>query len=72
MNPDIALTTNAKHSKEVVEYEMPPSLDHTKGTQPLGKVSTIKVFLQSCVKLLNDPSYVKVLQNMLERCSVEI
>jgi hypothetical protein len=31
----------------------------------------IKGFLQSCVKLLNDPSSVKVLQNMLEICSVE-
>jgi hypothetical protein len=50
---------------------MPPSLDHTKETQPLGQVSTIKGFLQSCVKLLNDPSSVKVLQNMLEICSIE-
>jgi hypothetical protein len=33
--------------------------------------STIKTFRQSCVKLLNDPSYVKVLKNMLERCSTE-
>jgi hypothetical protein len=31
----------------------------------------IKGFFQSCVKLLNDPSSVNVLQNMLERCSVE-
>jgi hypothetical protein len=50
---------------------MPPSLDHTKETHPLGQVSTIKGFLQSCVNLLNDPSSVKVLQNMLERCSIE-
>jgi hypothetical protein len=39
--------------------------------QPMGQVSTIKGFLQSCVKLLYDPSSVEVLQNMLERCSVE-
>jgi hypothetical protein len=50
---------------------MPPSLDDTKEMQPLGQVSMIKGFLQSCVKLLNDPSSVKVLQNILERCSVE-
>jgi hypothetical protein len=51
---------------------MPPSLDHTKETQPLGQVSTIKGFLKSCVKILNDPSSVKILQNMLERCSIEV
>jgi hypothetical protein len=50
---------------------MPPLLNHTKETQPLGQVSTIKGFLQSCVRLLNDPSSVKVLQNMLEICSIE-
>jgi hypothetical protein len=53
-------------------YEMPSSMDHTNEAQPLGKVSTIKTFLQSCVKLLNDPSYVKVLKNMLETCNTEV
>ena len=50
---------------------MPPSLNHTNEAQPLGQVSTIKDFLQSCVKLLKDPSSIKVLQNMLEICSKE-
>jgi hypothetical protein len=53
-------------------YEMPSSMDHTSKGQPLEKVSTIKTFLQSCVKLLNDPSSVKVLQNLLERCNTEV
>jgi hypothetical protein len=53
-------------------YEMPSSMDHTNKGQPLEQVSTIKTFLQSCVKLLNDPSSVKVLQNMLERCNTEV
>jgi hypothetical protein len=53
-------------------YEMPSSLDHTNEAHPIGKVSTIKDFLQSCFKLLNDPSSVKVLQNMLEICSTEV
>jgi hypothetical protein len=60
-----------KHNKEVPEYEMPPSLGHTKEMQPLGQVCTIKIFLQSCVKLWNDPSSIKILKNMLERCSIE-
>jgi len=53
-------------------YEMPSSMDHTSKGQTLEKVGTIKTFLQSCVKLLNDPSSVKVLQNMLERCNTEV
>ena len=37
----------------------------------MGQVSTIKGFLQSCVKLLNDPSAVKIFQNVLEKYSIE-
>jgi hypothetical protein len=51
---------------------MPSSLDHTNDAQPLGQVSTIKDFLQFCVKMLNDPLYVKVLQNMVEICNTEV
>jgi hypothetical protein len=51
---------------------MPSLLDHTNEAQPLGQVSTIKDFLQYCVKLLNDPSSVKVFQNMLEICNTDV
>jgi hypothetical protein len=47
-------------------------MDHTNKEKPLEQVSTIKTFLQSYVKLLNDPSFVKVLQNMLERYNIEV
>jgi hypothetical protein len=67
----MAPTSNVQQNKEAPEYEMPPSLDHTNEMQPKGQVSTIKGFLQSCVKLLNDPSSVKILQNILEKCSIE-
>jgi hypothetical protein len=67
----MALTSNAQQNKEVPEYETPPLLDHTNEMQPMGQVSTIKGFLQSCVKVLNDPSSVKILQNILEKCSME-
>jgi hypothetical protein len=66
---DIAPT--AQQSKEAPEYEMPPSLDHTNRIQPKEQVSTIKDFLQSCIKMLSDPSSVKILQNILEKCSSE-
>jgi hypothetical protein len=57
---------------EAPEYDMLPSLDHTNRTQPKEQVSTIKDFLQSCIKMLSDPSSIKVLQNILEKCSSEM
>jgi hypothetical protein len=53
-------------------YEIPYSMDHTNKGQPLEQVSNIKTFLQSCFKLLNDPSSVKVLQNLIEICNIEV
>jgi hypothetical protein len=47
-------------------------MDHTNETQVVEQVSTIKTFLQSYVKLLNNPSSIKVLQNMLEICNTEV
>jgi hypothetical protein len=45
-------------------------LDHTKEMQPMGQIITIKGFFQSCVKVLNDPPFVKILQNILEIFSI--
>jgi hypothetical protein len=53
-------------------YEIPLSMDHTSEVPPIVQVSTIKNFLQSCVKLLNDQSFVKVLKNILEICNTEV
>jgi hypothetical protein len=53
-------------------YEMPSSMDHTNEAQLVGKVSTTKTFLQSRVKLMNDPTSVKVLKNRVERCNIEV
>jgi hypothetical protein len=52
-------------------YEMPSSMDHISEAQSLEQVSNIKTFLQYCVKLLKDPSSVKILQNILERCNTK-
>jgi hypothetical protein len=68
---DTASTSIAQPAHEAPEYKMFPSLDHTNGTPPKGKVSTIKDFFQSCIKMLSDPSSVKILQNILEKCSNE-
>jgi hypothetical protein len=68
----IVMTSMTQQRKEAPEYEMPPLLDHTSEIHSMGQVSTIKVFLQSCVKVLSDPSFVKILQNILENCSLEM
>jgi hypothetical protein len=72
LNPDIASTLTVQHTQDEPTYEIPSSLDHTNEAQPLGQVSTIKDFLQSRVKLLNDQSSVKFFQNMLERCNLDV
>jgi hypothetical protein len=72
LKPDIASTSSVQHTQEVLAYEMPLALDHTKETHRLGQVSMIKSFLQSYFKLLNNPSSIKVLKNMLEICSIEV
>ena len=64
-------TSTMQLAHEALEYEMSPSLDHTKGILPEGQVSTIKDFLQSCIKMLSDPSSMKILQNILKKCSSE-
>jgi hypothetical protein len=69
---DVASTSIAQHTQNIPMYDMPLSMDHTSEAPPLVQVSTIKNFLQSCVKLLNDLSSVKVLKNMLEICNIEV
>jgi hypothetical protein len=61
-----------QHTEDVPTYKMSSSLDHTNEAQPLGHINTIKEFLQSCIKLLNDLSSVKVLKNMLEICKIDV
>jgi hypothetical protein len=72
LKQNVASTSVVQQTQNPPIYGMSFSMDHTNKEQPLEKVSTIKTFLQSCVKLLNDPSSVKVLQNMLEICNTEV
>jgi hypothetical protein len=48
---------------------MSSSLDHTREVHPGNQVSCIKTFLQSCIQLFKVPSFVLVLQNLLDRCT---
>jgi hypothetical protein len=72
LKENIASTSTMQQNHDRPMYEMPPSMDHTSKGQPSEKVSNLKTFLQSCVKLLNDPSSIKVLQNLLERCNMKV
>jgi hypothetical protein len=69
---NIVSTSVAQQTRDPPMYEMPYLMDHTGKGKPLELVSTIKTFLQSCVMLVNDPSSVKVLQNLPERCNTEV
>jgi hypothetical protein len=64
-------TSASQQNQDSPMYEIPSSMDHTSKWKPLEQVSTIKKKLQSNVKILNDPSSVKILQNMLEICNIE-
>jgi hypothetical protein len=72
LKKNVASTSGVHHAHNLPMYEIPSSMDHTSEGQPLEKVSTIKTFLQSCIKLFNDQSYVKVLQDMLEICNTMV
>jgi hypothetical protein len=65
-------TTVAQQLENPPIYGIPFSMDHTSEGQPLEKVSTINTFLQSCVKLLNDPSSIRVLQYVIEICNTKV
>jgi hypothetical protein len=64
---DTTSTSTMQPVHEAPEYEISPSLDHTNGMPPKGQASTIKYFLQSCIKMLSDPSSMKISQNSLEK-----
>jgi hypothetical protein len=58
---NIVSTSTMQKNHDRPMYEMPPSMDHTSKGKTSEKVSNLKIFLQSCVNLLNDPSSIKVL-----------
>jgi hypothetical protein len=72
LKQDVAYTSTVQHTQNVPMYEMSLSMDHNIKGPPIAQVSSIKNFLQSRVKLPNDQSFVKILQNMLEKCNTEV
>jgi hypothetical protein len=61
LKENIVSTSIAQQNQDPPMYEMPSSMDHTNKGKPLEQENTINIFLQYCVKLLNDPSSIKVL-----------
>jgi hypothetical protein len=72
LKENIVSTLVAQQNQDSPMYEIPYSVYHTSKEQHLEKVSTLKTFLQSCVKLLNDPSSVEVSKNILDICNTEV
>jgi hypothetical protein len=65
------LSTSGNNPIDVVPlYDMPQLFDQTNKDQPAEKVSNLRKFWVSSVKLLNDKSSLPVLQNLLEKCNV--
>jgi hypothetical protein len=69
LKKNVASTSVMQQTQNPPMYEMPSLMDHTSEGQHLQQISTIKAFLQSYAKLLNDPSSIKILQNLLEICN---
>jgi hypothetical protein len=46
---------------------MPYPYDHTSSSHPSKKVSNLRIFLVSCLKLLNDQTSIQLLQGLLEK-----
>jgi hypothetical protein len=64
-----AYTSVAQHTQAIPTYEMSSTMDHTSEVHPGDQVSNIRTFLHSCVQLFKDPSYITILQNLLDRCN---
>jgi hypothetical protein len=65
LQENITYTLGAKLVYEIQVYDMHPLFDHTNKEKPLEKVSNLRKFLGSCVKLLNDKNSLQILHNLL-------
>jgi hypothetical protein len=72
LNYNFVSTSLVQQTQNPPMYEIPSSMEHTSKGKPSKQVSSIKNFMQSCVKLLNDPSSIKILQNILKICNTEV
>jgi hypothetical protein len=64
-------TSNAHPGYDVILYDMPHPYDHTREYHPSQKVSNLRNFLVSCLKLLNDQTSIQASQSLLEKCNSE-
>jgi hypothetical protein len=63
LKENIVSTSGTKPVDEIPVYDMPPLFDQTSKENPSEKVSNLRNFLGSCVKLLNDRNSLQILQN---------
>jgi hypothetical protein len=69
LQENIASTSNAQPGYNGRIYDMPHPFDHTNRHHSSEKVSNIKNFLVSCLKLLKDQTSLQVLQRLIEKCN---
>jgi hypothetical protein len=71
LQENIASTSNAHPGYDALVYDMPHPYDHTSRSHPSEKISNLRKFLVSFLKLLNDQTSLQVLQSLLEKCNLE-
>jgi hypothetical protein len=64
----IAYTLGTNPRDDVPVYDMPHLFDQTRRDQYSEQLSNLRIFLVSCLKLLNDKTSLQVLQSLLEKC----
>jgi hypothetical protein len=69
LKENIASTSSTNPGYDVQVYDMPHLFDDTNRDQSSEQVSNLRHFLGSCLKLLNDKSYIQMLQGLLEKCN---
>jgi hypothetical protein len=67
LQENIAFTSNTHAGYDGPVYDMPPPYDHTSRGHSLEKISNLRNFLVSFLKLLIDETSIQVLQILIEK-----
>jgi hypothetical protein len=67
LKENIAYTLGKNLGDDVPVYDMPHLFDQTNKDQTLEQVSNLKIFFGSCLKLLNDKTFLRVFQSLFEK-----
>jgi hypothetical protein len=71
LQENIDSTLNTRPGYDGLVYDIPHQYDNTNKVQSSEKLINIRNFMVSFLKLLNDQTYLKVLESLIEKCSPE-